>query len=147
MIFHFQGISVIVPPQIDRKGEVIAIDQGIPNRNEIYRKEQKGALQATRLIANIVLYEKRMGDQAEEAEPIMSFNPPIEFRVGYNVFDILEAGGKNQEDLKLAFWDGGKWVIISDSDHEYRILPPNTGRIAEVKISDWIGDPPIAWVR
>jgi hypothetical protein len=145
--FHFPGITVIVPQQEDIKEEVVAIDLGIPNRNEILKREQKGSYSATRFIANVVLYQRRDDERYDLAKPIKSFNPPIEIRVGYNIFDILEVGGTNQEALKLAYWDGVEWVLISDPAHEFMILPPNTGQIAEAKISHWIGDPPIAWVR
>ena len=145
--FHFPGITVIVPEQVETKVEVVAIDKGIPNRDEIIRREKVGGLYVTRFIANIVLYEKREDERYDLAEPIKSFNPPIEIRVGYTFFDILENGGQNQEALKLAYWDGVEWVIISDPEHEYMIFPPNTGRVAEVKISHWIGDPAVAWVR
>jgi hypothetical protein len=49
------------------------------------------------------------------------------------------------QQLKLAFWDGSQWVILSDASHEYYILPPSTGQIAEAKIWSWTGDPPLAW--
>jgi hypothetical protein len=47
--------------------------------------------------------------------------------------------------LQLAYWDGSHWVIISDPPHEYHILPPSTGQIAEARIWSWVGDPPLAW--
>jgi hypothetical protein len=145
--FHFPGITVIVPEQVETKVEVVAIDKGIPNRDEIIRREKESGLNATRFIANIVLFEKREDGRYDLAEPIKHFNPPIELRVGYKVSDILEAGGNNHEALKLAYWNGEDWVLISDPAHEFIIFPPNTGQIAEAKISHWAGDPPIAWVR
>jgi hypothetical protein len=145
--FHFLGITVIVPQQANTKVEVVAIDLGIPNRNEIIRREKEDGLHATRFIANIVLFHKREDERYDLAIPIKNFDPPIKLRVGYNYFDILEVGGKNQNDLKLAYWDGAEWVLISEPDHKYMILPPNTGQVAEAEISQWIGDPPIAWVR
>jgi hypothetical protein len=145
--YSFPGITVIVPQQEKYTGDVVAIDKGIPNRDEIIHQQKEGVFHATRFIANIVLYEKRDDGRYDLSEPIKHFNPPIELRVGYEIFDIVEAGGKNQEALKLAYWNGVEWVLISDPAYDYMILPPNTGQIAEAKIDHWAGDPPIAWVR
>jgi hypothetical protein len=57
---------------------------------------------------------------------------------------LIKSNG-NLESLKLAYWDGGKWEIISNQAHEYQILPDTTGMVAEVKIWHWAGDPPLAW--
>jgi hypothetical protein len=84
-----------VPEQLETKVEVVAIDKGIPNRDEIIRREKESRHHATRFIANIVLYERREDERYDLADPIKSFNPPIEIRVGYKASDILEVGGNN----------------------------------------------------
>ena len=134
--YHFPGITVIVPDQRTKVRPIVrekAIPKGIPLETSEFK--------VIRIVANIVVYEGR-----DMSEPMMAFDPPIEIRVGYNFEDVKQSGCE-LENLKLAYWDGRDWVIISDSDHEYMILPPSTCQIAEVKINKWAGDPPIGWGR
>jgi len=142
--YSFPGITVFVPQQVEEKGEIVAIDQKALIPKDLPRKTDNFRL--IRVVANIVLYSKRDDDQYDEAKPIKKFNPPLEIRVGYTLEDVVENKG-NFKKLKLAYWNGNKWVIISNTEHEYHILPPDTGQVAEVKIKDWVGDPPIAWGR
>lgn len=142
--FHFPGISIFVPEQRDSDAEIIALDQRALVPDDLPKKSKNFRL--IRLIANIVLYHKRDDDRYDLSEPIQDFDPPIEIKVGYNIADIMENKG-NFDSLKLAFWNGEKWVIISDPDHEYQILPPGTGQLAEAKIKKWAGDPPVGWGR
>lgn len=142
--YHFPGITIFVPEQRDSKGEVVALDQSSLIPEDLPKKTEN--FRVIRVIANIVLYHKRDDDRYDQSKPIKKFDPPLELRVGYTTDDVVSNKGKFKE-LKLAFWNGNKWVMISDSEHEYDILPPNTGQVAEVKISNWAGDPPIAWGR
>lgn len=143
-LYHFDGITVIVPKQSKIKGEIVAIDQADLIPDDL-PKESKG-FKVIRVIGNIVLYNKKDDDVYDPQEAIQDFDPPIEIRVGYTTDDVIKNRGRFNR-LKLAFWNGKKWVIISDAKHEYQILPPNTGQVAEVKIKKWAGDPPIAWGR
>ena len=139
--FHFPGISIIVPKQLAYEGDIIAINRGIPRPGDIPRKTDKFTL--VRLIANVCLYDVK---DIQLSYPIEAFNPPIEIKVGYNFTDTSECKNDPKR-LKLAYWDGNDWIIISDAKHEYQILPPSTAQIAEVKIKKWAGDPPIGWGR
>lgn len=142
--YNFPGITVFVPKQLEEKGEIIAIDQKKLIPKDL-PKETRG-FKVIRVIGNIVLYYKNDDDNYDPSEAIQNFDPPLEIRVGYTINDVGKNKG-NYKRLKLAFWNGEKWVIISDSDHDYHILPPDTAQVAEVKISNWAGDPPIAWGR
>ena len=140
--YHFPGISVIIPEQRDAEDEIVAVNLGIPLPEHIPQQDKNFSM--IRLIANIGLFYK--SDIARH-EPIKKeFDPPIEIRVGYNFADVMRCGSA-LENLKLAYWDQDKWVIISIPEFEYQILPPSTGQVAEAKIKTWTGDPPIGWGR
>jgi len=138
--YHFPGISVLVSRK-SGDDEIVAIDKGslvpdhIPMITDNFR--------LIRYIGNIVLL-RRADYEAGKIIPVQTFDPPIEFRVGYNFHDIMKSNGDHQQ-LKLAYWDGHEWVIFNESTHEYYILPPSTGQVAEAKIWSWVGDPMVAW--
>lgn len=141
---HFPGVTVIVPVQTHQESEIVPIDlrdqtpDDIPNETINFK--------VIRYIANIVLFRKEDLEREIFERPIQNFDPPIEFRVAYNEIDELKVRGAIHN-LKLAYWDGEKWVIISDPSHDFQILPPGTAKVAEAKIRSWIGDPPLAWGR
>jgi hypothetical protein len=137
--YHFPGITVLVPRQ--SQNDIVAIDKGILNPDKIPVKT--GNFSLIRLIGNIVFVNKSDSDLGK-MNPVKTFDPPVEFRVGYNFDDVLKSRGDFRK-LKLAYWDGSQWVIISDSAHEYQILPPSTGQVAEARIWSWVGDPPLGW--
>jgi hypothetical protein len=135
--YHFPGITVIVPRQLD----IVPVDKG----------HTPGSIQSMppqftliRYVANIVFYHKT----DIHGEPVTDFDPPVEFRVGYNFEDLLESKFNNKP-LLLAYWDSRatppQWIIVSDDAHEYQLLPSSTGQVAEFKTWYWPGDPAIAW--
>ena len=136
--YHFPGITVLVPME----SEIVAIDGGSILPNNIQDKTENFTL--IRQIANIVLLTREDYENGRIENPVKTFSPPIEFRVGYNFYDLMESNC-NINDLKLAYWNGKEWIIISDPQYDYRILPPSTGQVAEVKIWSWVGDPMLAW--
>jgi hypothetical protein len=126
--YHFPGFSALVPDIYE--GIRFEWIEEIPDFN----KEQNG-FDPIRIIGNVdLLSENEIPDE---------FDPPLEFRVPYTFYDERVAGYYTK--LKLAYWDGNKWVIISDSAHEFMIFPPSTARFAEVKFTQWPGDPTLAW--
>ncbi len=138
---HFPGITLLLPLQGER--EIVVVDKGslpdnIPDQPDFAQ---------IRRIANIAFYYK---DDIYHKDPVTTFNPPIEVRVGYNFYDVIQSHADANQ-LKLAYWDINKsgWVIISDpaSDFDYFMYPPDTGQVAEFKIWTWTGDPPLAWGR
>jgi hypothetical protein len=132
------GITVLVPKQ--RKRQIVAVDKkSIPKS---IKTETHGFV-LIRHIANIVLYYKT-DVTSRKRIPIRNFGPPIEICVAYDSTDLNKVDGDINL-LKLAYWDGRKWVIISDSSHGFHIFPPATGKIAVVKVRSWAGDPPLAW--
>jgi hypothetical protein len=132
--YHFPGISVIVPNSM-----MIAINKGIQDPKSI-RAESDG-FKLIRIIGNICIFHSD-----DLKNPIKKFDPPIKIRVGYNMQDVMQCEGDINQ-LKLAYWDGETWVVVSNPEHEYQILPFTTGQIAEFEITTWVGDPPVAWGR
>jgi hypothetical protein len=133
------GITVLVPKQ--RKRQIVA-DNKKPIPNGIMDKP--GHFELVSHIANIVLYYKTDYARGKKI-PVRNFAPPIEICVAYNSAVLAKVGG-DFKNLKLAYWDGRKWVIISGSS-DYHIFPPTTAMLAVVKIHSWAGDPPLAWGR
>jgi hypothetical protein len=134
---HFSGISVFMPDE-----DMIAIDREIPDRKIIMGTPGvKVDFTPIRIVGNICLYRKD-----DLNTPLQEFKPPLEFRVQYNFFDLIQCNG-DINNLKLAYWDGRDWVVVSIDKHDYQILPPSTAQLAEFKIFDWVGDPAIAWGR
>ncbi len=137
--YHFPEVSVLVPQQLEQ-AEIVAVDLPIPEDLPGFPEPHT----KIRNIANIVLFHKA-DDNFQE--PVKDFNPPIEFRVHYKFEDVKKTDNCDINQLILAYWDDEKrkWVIISDLEHEYQILPPSTAQVAEAKIWSWNGDPTLAW--
>jgi len=138
--YHFPGITVLVAKQ--GENDVIAVDKGSLVPDTIPTITKKFTL--IRLIGNFVILTQADYDHGNTMNPLKSFDPPLEIRVGYNFDDAMKCRGGYRK-LKLAYWDGSEWVIISDAAHEYQILPPSTGQVAEARIHSWAGDPPLGW--
>lgn len=137
--YHFPGLSILVPDQIENEVEIVPINLPI--------KLPKGFEDLIiRPIANIALFRRDHIENEYYEEPVPDFDPPIELRVSYNFFDVCQVGC-DIYNLNLYYWDLQRklWVLISDSSHEYQILPPSTAQVAEAKIWSWVGDPTIAW--
>jgi hypothetical protein len=138
-LYHFPGVTVIVPEQFG--DQIMAISKDLlkpktfPNNNQFTFFRQ---------IANIVLVKKEGYELGGSYVIVNSFDPPIELRVGYNIDDLMKAGC-DIYGLKLAYWNGADWVILSNDIYKYMILPPSTAQVAEVTIHEWSGDPPLAW--
>lgn len=135
--YHFPGITVLVPQQ--KGDQIVKVINGSLPDNIPDQQDQPEKFKLIRYIANIALFSKTGIE-----DPVQTFDPPIEIRAGYSINDIMTSNCDYKQ-LKLAFWDGTKWVIFKESTHEYHILPPDTGLVAEAKIWSWVGDPPIGW--
>jgi hypothetical protein len=132
ILYHFPGVSVIVPAQ---NRQVVPVSKGTSAL-----KSLPGPTKSFRLIrhiANICFVDAN-------GNPVLSFEPPVEFRIGYTSFDVSACGGDFKK-LRLAFWDGSDWIDISKINPDYMIFPPYTATVAEARIRNWPGDPPIAW--
>jgi hypothetical protein len=138
--FDFHGVTVLAPKQ-NNGNELMVVDMGsfLPKIDPTDKEDFK----LIRHIANIVLFNKTDFEN-KRMKPLKEFDPPIKIRVGYTLFDVMECNGDIKQ-LKLAYWDGSRWVTISDPYHEYRILPHSTAPVAEATIWSWTADTPIAW--
>ncbi len=140
--YHFPGLTVIVPEQNRQQIWIMPVD--LSDRFPVEVPEFTGNFELIRVIANIALFRVDDVERGAFEEPILEFDPPIEFYISYSLEDLRQAYCEIKR-LKLAYWDLEKWVIISEPAYEYQILPLSTGPIAVVKIWDWLGDPPLAW--
>ena len=140
--YHFPGLSVIVPEQIGNEIEIVPVN--FPERIPGDIPEKTEAFTLIRYIINIALFHRDHVEEEYYKEPVQEFDPPIEIRVNYHIEDLHQVDCDIYQ-LKLAYWDMEKWVIISDRSHEYQILPHSTAQIAEAKIWAWADDPAIAW--
>jgi len=140
--YHFPGLTVIVPNQTSQDFEIIPLNLPDEIPDDIPEITENFTL--IRYIANLALFRSDHLEAKIYEEPVQEFDPPIEFRVNYSLTDVIQSQCEIQR-LKLAYWDLEKWVIISDSSHEYQILPPSTAQVAEAKIWSWVGDPALAW--
>jgi len=137
--YDFPGITLLVPEQVGDQIMAIekeTIDHEIPGKTPSFT--------VIRMIANIALVKMREYKENKKTIFVDSFKPPIKLYVGYHFIDLMR-GFCKYEELKLAYWDGKEWVLLSDKLHDYLILPPSTGQVAEVTIRSWSGDPPVAW--
>jgi hypothetical protein len=92
-----------------------------------------------RLVANIAVVQVE-----NPAVTVTKFDPPIEIDVAYLAPELFEAL-RLTKPLKLAYWDGGAWVVFTQAAHQYELLSPVDGAVGKVIIAEWAGDPPIAW--
>jgi hypothetical protein len=137
-MYHFPGITIIVPEQDEK--QLLAIKKEAIDTKDI---EETDGFTLIRQISNIALVDKEAYEHGEIII-VNVFTPDIRILVGYNIDDMMKIGC-DFLNLKLAYWDGSRWVVISDDDHNYMILPPSTAQVAEVTIHNWSGDPPLAW--
>lgn len=132
--YNFFGMTVTVPDQNGRWVKVV--EKAIPPLSSM---PGSAAFTPIRVLANVVVV-----DFYDPNVILKHFDPPIKIEVGYQTQDLFEAARVARR-LKLAYWDGDQWVVFTDADNNFSLLPPTTGAVGEVTISDWIGDPPIAW--
>ena len=140
--FHFQGFSVIVPRHVGQPIEILPVDLSDQIPENIVDDPEHFSL--IRVIAKLDLFSVDGYISENYENPIRDFDIPVELRIKYTRKDLRQVGGLHQR-LKLAYWNMHEWVIISNPSHEYRIFPPSTAQIAEVKIWSWVGDPTLAW--
>lgn len=147
VLYHFPGITIMVPEQ-DSQVQIVAITRGSISLKDV--PSYSAGFTLIRHIANVVLVAKDTYEAGREDPYTGNLDPPVEIYVGYDAFDVMATRFDPEHSfdihqLKLAFWNGIKWVILSKDDYQYFILPSDTGQVAKVLIHNWVGDPPIAW--
>ena len=133
-VVHFPGISVTLPGQFGSQGRIVIKD--VPSD-----LSPSNGFIPIRIIINIAIQNV---DNPETY--LTSFDPPLRLDVGYKKQDLFEAA-QNAQSLKLAYHDGKQWNVFTPETHQFRLLPPSTASAGGVEISQWSGDPPIAWGR
>jgi len=68
-----------------------------------------------------------------------SFSTPFELRIRFTAEDVSKAGGS--EKLKLAYWSGKRWNVLTSSDHKFQVENEDT---LFAELANWPADPPIA---
>jgi len=144
---NFPGISIVVPEQLSGD-QIVPITKGSINLRAV--PHYSDGFMLIRHIANVVFVEKATYEEGHEIPYSGNFDPMVEIYVGYSAFDVMATRFDPEhrydiQNLKLGFWNGSKWVIVSKDDYHYFILPPETGQVAKFMIRNWVGDPPIAW--
>ncbi len=138
--FPDEGVRVTVPAQKDKK-TLRAVKLPLGTLGSM--PGAPGRFQPERLVINFALEE-----EGKPGTYLTEFDPPIELRVRYTKADHDRASRAGHT-LKLAFWDGGKWVPFTPQKHQFRLEPdanPNKGGHGVAVISRW-DDPPIGWGR
>jgi hypothetical protein len=138
--YHFPGLTIIVPEQTGKAIMPVNFPERIPENIP----ESPEYFTLIRIIANIGFFFMEHVEAKYFEEPVREFDPPIELRVNYNIGDINQIECDIHQ-LKLAYWDMERWVTISDTSHEYLILPYTTAQVAEAKIWAWADDPTVGW--
>jgi hypothetical protein len=70
------------------------------------------------------------------------FHPRFELRVRYTGEDIAAAG--SQDNLKVAYYHGGRWTLLSRTLEPDRPGEAASEGYAAIFLDDWPDDPPIA---
>jgi hypothetical protein len=133
--FYNFGVTVTVP---DQGKWVSVVEKDMPPLSSM---PGNANFTPIRLIVNLAVV-----DYNNLNSVITSFDPPIELEVHYTDQDVSQAvldGGE----LKLAYWDGSTWVVFTKAVNQYNLVPQPTGGVAQLQISSWAGDPPMAWGR
>ena len=132
------GVLVIVPNQESRDNLEVIFEDVEGYEEELSEYQEEGDFKKIRVPANIRVIN-------QDRKTIDKFFPPIELRVAYRDDEISQRGENEWDGPKLAYWDPDreKYVILSNEEHEFLVLPPTIGQILEAKIWNWTGDPPI----
>ena len=139
-MFHGAGITVTVPMDITRPGKAV-----ISEPTDIKDYRGPSGFVPKRVIGNIVIIDESANSRSYQPENVIKrFTPWLRIQVGYNIEDLFECATEGIP-LKLAYWTGADWEVVSKPAYGYQILPPNTAQVAEVYIPAWVGDPPLAW--
>jgi hypothetical protein len=121
-------VAVIVPTQAVA-GQLSIVRLDLPNPDKV--PPTPNTFIPTRLVVN---FEVR---KADDQTLVQQFSPPMVLRVGFNE-EELAAAAEGQE-LKLAFWDGSRWVVFTKEKHHLELH--STFAIALIR--HW-GDPTMA---
>ena len=138
--YHGAGITVTVPLDITRPGKAV-----ISEPTDIKDYRGPSGFVPKRVIGNIVIIDESADPSNYKLDDVIkSFPTLLRIQVGYNIEDLFECA-TNGIKLKLAYWTGTDWEVVSTPAYGYQILPPSTAQVAEVYIPAWVGDPPLAW--
>jgi len=132
-VYPFVDLEIIVP---DQSRWVRVVEKPLPPLESMPGSKGFNPL---RLIGNIAIV-----DYDDPEQVVTTFDPPIELNAIYHDLDLYEAAHTTRT-LKLAYWNGWRWVVFSTRTHHFELLPPNDGGIGKAKIARWAGDPPVAW--
>ncbi len=138
--YDFPEVTVTVP---DQHGTwVKVIQKHMPLGIDM---SENDAFTPTRLVINLAVVRYEADEKnLQDTDFITSFDPPIRISVAYQFNDLFPPA-KSGRTLKLGYWDGHHWVVLSHPSFRFQLLPPSTAPVGEAFISEWAGDPPIGW--
>lgn len=130
-------LNITVPHQDDYEVEIVPVLLPMPvcicNTNKFT---------VIRCICNIGLFRANEFEAKNLTRPIQTFTPTIILEVFYTKAD-LAALEKEDDKLKLAYWNLSKWVIIFEDEYQNLLR----GSSVTVQIDSFLGDPTLGWGR
>jgi len=88
-----------------------------------------------KVVMNVALFH-----QDKPNQDLKTFSKAFKLQVKFKKKDVDDAKGRGANKLKMAYWDGGKWVLLAQKD----LSALNEAGSIEADITSWAGDPPIA---
>lgn len=83
-----------------------------------------------------------LGFVTADKSPVTSFNPAFKLRIRYTKDDLALAGEPSQ--LKLAYYSGGKWIMLACTPEPDNPEDAAAGGFLLVSRTAWPADPPVA---
>jgi hypothetical protein len=133
--YTFAGgeVTVTIPSSLAGRLKAASLDVG-----QVDMAPASG-FKPIRVVANIVIEA-----QDRPGVALTDLGGPVAFKVQYRASDLQAAGS---QPLRLAFWDGSTWVVLTEAKHAFKLTPSadsKDGGYATISISRW-GDPPLSW--
>ncbi len=136
-LFSLHGVHVRVSPQNDGNAvEVQGVDAELTPEavHPAIRMGTSSEFRLGRYVMNLELVKPDASD----------IKPPAQIWIALTAEDLARA--QTIDKLKLAYWNGGQWIVFTDVKHHFRIVEPETEGgygYAVAELSRW-GDPPLA---
>ncbi len=135
--FNLHGVRVRIAPQEDgRPVDVQGVDAEVAPEaiHPAVRIGTPSEFRLGRYVMNIDLFKSNAAD----------LNPPAQIWVALTAEDLARA--RSSDNLKLAYWNGGQWVIFTASKHHFHVVKPDNAGEAGYAVADFMrwGDPPLA---
>lgn len=136
-LFSLHGVHVRISPQDDGHAiEVQGVDADLAPES-VHPAIRIGTSSEFRLGRYVMNLELAKPDASD-------IKPPAQIWIALTQEDLARA--QSSDKLKMAYWNGGQWVVFSDTKHHFHTVEPETEGgygYAVAELSRW-GDPPLA---